>query len=47
MKYRSERPTFISTLISVSDLDLRLAAEWCQLFCNHTEVTLIKDQQPR
>ena len=36
-----------STLISVCDLDLGLAAEWCQLFCNHTEVTLIKHQQPR
>ena len=47
IKYRSEWPTFISTLFSVSDLDLRLAAEWCQLFCNHTEVTLIKHQQPR
>ena len=46
-KYRSEWPTFISTLISVCDLDLRLAAEWCQLFCNHKEVSLIKHQQPR
>ena len=44
MKYRSEWPTFISTLFSICDLDLRLAAEWCQLFCNHTDVTLIKHQ---
>ena len=44
MKYRSEWPTLISTLFSVCDLDLMLAAEWCQLFWNHTEPTLIKHQ---